>query len=69
MGASGASLLRCLCPPQVVLHSNKLWDLLLVLPPPNLLLLILETKDHANRVRFRDALVQLLVFNPGLGII
>lgn len=40
-GLRGASLLRRLCPPQVVLHTHKLWDLLLVLPLSDLLLLIL----------------------------
>lgn len=35
-------LLKCLCAPQVVPHTDKLWDLQLVLPPPDLLLLILE---------------------------
>lgn len=43
-----ASLFRCLCSPQVVLHTHKLWDLLLVLPLPDLLLLILKNKKKRN---------------------
>ncbi len=47
-GSLRASLLGHLRPPQVVLHTDKLWDLLLVLPLPNLLLLVLEeTKDKS----------------------
>lgn len=41
-GSLGASLLRHLCSPQVVLHTDKLWDLLLFLSLSDLLLLILK---------------------------
>lgn len=44
-----ASLLGCLCSPQVVLHTHKLWDLLLVLPLPDLLLLVLKNKKRQYR--------------------
>lgn len=43
-----ASLFRCLCSPQVVLHTHKLWDLLLVLPLPDLLLLVLKNEKKDN---------------------
>lgn len=38
------SLVSCLCSPQVVLDTHKLWDFLLLLPLPDLLLLILEKR-------------------------
>lgn len=52
-----ASLFGCLCSPQVVLHTHKLWDLLLVLPLPDLLLLILKNKKK-TQYRHTEALLQ-----------
>lgn len=46
------NVLKRLCAPQVVFHTDKLWDFQLVLPPPDLLLLILgeRSKSHCLQV-------------------